>query len=1044
MNGREKLSILLVFASLMLTGCGTSPGFRLKSESVVQPPAKEAGAASPNESEPESVHSLGLPSRYEFYLAPMLSYDRSGEESHVGGLVAGTLHRHLFNPNYGLGLSGEGYLGGIDGEMDSGVRFFGTFRMLFLQLGLDYSFRHDRGDFICSFIHPIRRGGLFGRGGGLRFDWIPGRDHSFSIGYSFPLGGSHHGRTRPEDDHVTLPEPAAPSAKMKAFHGIPELESALQRIRHAADWMNRYVTPFFDQDLSPGEDELEAFREKVLSFRKHLHLTDELHPEGHTFEAETTVYHRSLNEAVALSLDPERGRDPNTAEVERVAHVIRQLLFKEVLIPYDRLLGLNKRNDSLMGFGENARESFKDWLGLQDALSAPQMERLMYVFDSLLRIMEENRQGSREVWEDSKLVWMPLQYGLRPDEVDTHEEMDAILEALTEEEFTEENDIHYVINEQYQPEVARMVRSAEDYHVLWIHDYRGLTPEGDADAIAFELTLEGYFAAMIDRARKYDETGKFPIYLIIIDQFYYEENEGRVWLQLLERPLDHVPELPPGHDGWKRQVLEAQELLRTAVNGSSRLQKEKERFGDDWIRKKIKVHVNITNRADFSFRSRYLIDDFPFSPDNLMRDHRKISFFDVTELDPGKGEAILGGLGIGEHYAGPNWEDRAMLVRGPALLSLKDAAREVLLQQGLNDSQIPKPLRSLTKPPDYEERLQGLRAGGWEAKVLGVHNQTGFRPKRITALKATLYSLMPAGSTIIVPDSLWNSSFWGGMLVGAALRGCRVLVIAPALENAPSAGFPQMSRAHELFSRMLIIKDALGSELAAAGGMLKVGIYSKSSDVGDMKTTLKEFEEGFFKHPFLAEIFPFRQEVFDAIEEFELQLEKQGFQPTHYTLHEEQGKPKLHMKTNFLASQALSRLVGRDGWEEVFRSYLNYRAKLLVTEYGDVDLEKTPAGLRSAIREVMGSFWQSLSDEEQHHFLYYLTIGSQNQDFRGKIMDGEVDLVVSGYRSIFALIDLFFMSGFVNWVEDAEGLDELLPPESGWKRRFGRFIMKAL
>ena len=517
----RRLFGLLLFSLVLWNACPSASDPGQQREPTVQPPPTRDEAASSDESPPENVYSLGLPSRYEFYVTPMLSYDGTDDYDQFGGLLTGTIHRHLFNPNYGLGLAGEAYLGPIDDEVDSGVRFFGTFRMLFLQLGLDYSFRHDRWDFICSLIHPLKRGGLFGVGDGLRIDWIPGRDNSFNIGYTFPLGASHFGKTRPEDDHVTLPKTSAPSAKTQAFHGIPELESAIERIRHAADWMNRYVTPFFDQDLSSGEDELENFREKVLSFQEHLHLKDERHPAGHTFEAEETIYHQSIDEAIELSLDPEGRKNPDTAEAEEVAHVIRQLLLKEVIIPYDRLVGLNKRNDSLMGFGASARESFKSWLGLRDSLSGPQMERLMHVFDSLLRIMEENRQGARQVWGDSKLVWLPLQYGLRSDEYDTHEEMDAILEQLTEGEFTEANDIHYVINEQYQPEVARMVRLAEDYHVLWIHDYRGLTPEGVPDSIAFELTLEGYFAAMIDRVRRYDETGKFPTYLIMIDQFYY-------------------------------------------------------------------------------------------------------------------------------------------------------------------------------------------------------------------------------------------------------------------------------------------------------------------------------------------------------------------------------------------------------------------------------------------------------------------------------------------------------------------------------------------
>ena len=76
--------------------------------------------------------------------------------------------------------------------------------------------------------------------------------------------------------------------------------------------------------------------------------------------------------------------------------------------------------------------------------------------------------------------------------------------------------------------------------------------------------------------------------------------------------------------------------------------------------------------------------------------------------------------------------------------------------------------------------------------------------------------------------------------------------------------------------------------------------------------------------------------------------------------------------------------------------------------------------------------------------MFYLTIGSQNLDFWVKIMDGEVDLAVYGYHSLFALIDLFFMPGFIRRVEEVEGLDELLPPESGWRRWLGRYIMRAL
>jgi hypothetical protein len=94
--------------------------------------------------------------------------------------------------------------------------------------------------------------------------------------------------------------------------------------------------------------------------------------------------------------------------------------------------------------------------------------------------------------------------------------------------------------------------------------------------------------------------------------------------------------------------------------------------------------------------------------------------------------------------------------------------------------------------------------------------------------------------------------------------------------------------------------------------------------------------------------------------------------------------------------------------------------------------------------EIHHSCWRSLSEDEKKQVLYYLSVGSQNQDYRGTIMDGEVAAVLSGYYSLVGLIDLFFMTGLTTWVDDIEELDELLPPESGWRRWLGRYMMKAL
>jgi len=997
-------------------------------------PATDAG---------EPIKSMGQPSKWELFVAPMALYD--GDLDKWGGQLTGGLWRYLMNPNYGIGLAGEGYLGAVDSRTDSGLRALAGVKMFFFQAGIDYSFRKDEVDGIFRLEFPLRRGGLFGRGGKFRVDWIPGRDHSFNMGLTFPLGQPYKGKTRTKHDRIALPPPPEGPGISEEIALSSKLGPLLDQARHAASWINKYTTPFFDQDLSKGEDELAAFREKVLSFKAHLNLVDDQYPEGHTPYAETLAYHRAIDQAFTLAVKGSEEVFRNKENGTRIAHVARKILLEEVITPYNRLLGQNKKNDSLLGYGDLAKSRFEGWLDQHMSLFEAQKKAILYVFEEVVRIVDRNREGSKAVWRDSKLVWIPMQYGLKPFEHDSQKEMDRILERVTEDKFAHGNDAYYVINEQFQPEVARMILEAEDYHVLWIHDYRGVTPEGNPDRIGFAQTLYGYLHAMTNRVRAYDEKGKFPVYLIIIDQFYYEANKGKLWLDLLEDPLGYELRLPQGYKEWEKQIREAQAQLRSAVANSSRLQEEARRLGKDWLSKKIKVHVNITHPADWSFRSAHLIDNFPIAPDVLMHDHRKISFYDVTELDPGKGEAIHGGLGIGEHYSGPTWEDRAILMRGPVLLKLKDAARRVLLQQGFEENEIPAPLRPLPKPPNYEQMVNALVERGWDATLMDVHNDTGFRSKPINAVKATLYSLMPPESIIIVPDSLWNSPFWGGMLAGAALRGCKVLVIAPALKNAPSAGFPQMSRAHELFSRLIIVQNELRNEIQTAGGMLKVGKYARTSEMGDYRAGFEEFRKGILNYPFIKEIFPFRQHVYDAIDAFEKELEKEGFQPTYYTEDIEKRMPKLHLKTNFFASKEMQDLLAWEGLAEVMLHYGRRRAAMVGREEGTyVDVKDIPEETEEATVKLLSSYWNSLTEEEKRRVMYYLSIGSQNQDYRGTIMDGEVAAVVSGYYSLMGVIDLFFMSATTTWVDNLEDLDELLPPESGWRRWLGRYIQKAL
>ena len=820
----------------------------------------------------------------------------------------------------------------------------------------------------------------------------------------------------------------------------PELQQTLQQLAHAAEWINRFTTPFFDQKKISDEKNNTGFLQQLESFKAHIDQRDALYPGGHTANVEIAIYHRMLDQAFTLAFDknqPAAGR--------YIADQARVIIFDDILVPYNRLLGRSKKNDSLRGYGDLAMSRFAGWLDTSANLSDTQRTAVLAVFQELLTILEDNRQGAQSVWKDSALVWLPLQYGLTPQQYGTRDQLNGILEQLAEKPFSHANEVFYVIDELFQPEVARMVFEAEDYHVLWVHDIRGMNAAGQPDSISFPQSVNAYLAALTKNVQEYDVKGKLPAHMIFIDQYFYELTEGKYWLELLQTPLHHRMKLPKGYEDWATQIQEAQEALRQAVAASERLQAEAENYGKDWIIDRVKVHVSVTNRADASFRTGQIIPSIPVIPDDMMRDHRKLSFYDITELDPGKGEALYSGMGIGEQYAGPTWEDRAMLVRGPAFLSLKDEARALLLQQGFTEDEIPLPLRKLDKPANYDQMVEDLQRQGWTASVMDLHNQTGFRPKQINLMKATLYSLMPPGSTMIIPDGFWNAPFWGGMIVGSALRGCQVLTIAPSPENSTfTDAAPLQSRTQELLARQVMIQQTLHSELDAVGGMLKTGVYNRHSFLGDIVPTFEEMFAGFRASPFLQEIFPFQPEVYSVLETIAEEAKATGFTPDYYNEDVEPRKPKLHIKINYFMSEEIRDLMALPGWGRIFRDYLHYREKLIAEDIQDVDVKDVPKQLREDLHQVLHSFWESLSEEERQRLMAYMTIGSQNHNYRSMILDGEVVCLIAGAKSLVALLDMFALSGMTTWVDDLDALEQLLPAYTGWNKWLSRFIMKTL
>jgi len=407
---------------------------------------------------------------------------------------------------------------------------------------------------------------------------------------------------------------------------------------------------------------------------------------------------------------------------------------------------------------------------------------------------------------------------------------------------------------------------------------------------------------------------------------------------------------------------------------------------------------------------------------------------------------MYSGMGIGEHYMGPTWEDRAVMLQGPAALDMKNAARELLLNQGFTPEEIPLPLKPKPLAEDYWERVQAMMdefEGG--ARALELHSETGYLPKPINVLKAVLYTLAPPGTVLILPDSLWNSPLWASMLVGSCMRGARVMIIHPSQRNAPGQSFMTLSRANELFERLIIFQREMAAQLAAAGGMLKTGLYDTDIDVANVPARLQAASRG-LQVPWMREALqvpddwaPLFARADTIFKDFEVE----------YVVEDvEVRRPKLHLKTSLVISGGvLQALAATPEWPDFVRRYMEQRvldvqSERSVDEYRDV--RELGRSLRADFFDLVRSVNDNATEEQRETAVFYHVVGSSNQDYRSMLMDGEVALVISGKASIHGLLDALMLAGAAVWVDDVAVLDQYLPRYEGFKWKASRWIKNML
>ena len=974
------------------------------------------------------VRSLGLPAVRRPYIGVSVGIPSSAEADLTAHLRFGS-YRDLTLPTTGLlGFVAEGY-GGLEGaRADGGGRAMLRSNLLRIGAGVDYNLRRRAAGFIFSAAFPVRRGGIVQRSSELRLDVLRARHTSFALGLNYPLRYAFWGVTRPGRDHVVLSADRAPPLPNTVAD--PALDAALSEVRQRALWVRRFATPPLGDGGSPAHAVAQATR--ALAARA---------ASGGGAMHEIRAYHAAVRRTFRVAAG-------DSALGEAVATHALGTLLDAVVFPYNRLLGQKKKDDTTREFAGHARGVFARWLVTRSGVAPTRHHVVVHAFQGVLDVVESVRAEHQRQWKESRLGWLPLHLALAPEDYDEQQELDTLVSRAVGRSILHGNRLWYVHNQRFQIELVRSIARAEEYHVLWVHDFAGINVHGEPDRLSLYTVTQAYLRALRDRVAEYDSIGRLPVFMLFLDQHYFDKNRSRALLAFLANPLRHRLDLPSGFDSLEADVRLAQEQLIQAVDASFLLRTERSHYGERWLRGLVKVHVSVTNPADPSFRSPWILPLIGL-PDDAIRDHRKIVFWDVSEEDPYRGVAMYTGAGVGEHYVGPAWEDRAVMLQGPAALSVRDEARALLESQGITGGAIPHVLRPRPRSADYERRIRAEidsmdRWGGVATRALELHNETGYAWKRINVAKATIFSLAAPGSVIKLPDSLWESDFLASLLAGAALRGARVLLIAPSLASAPSRGAPQLAVMHDLLSRVLALRRALGSAIDGAGGAYRLGIYDPDVAVDALSARVTILRRRLAETPFLRDLYAFDAATARVLDSAEALVGGPPPQPLLPATADAGDRPKLHFKGFlYVSGEAWARLVSGPAMAAGMAAYLTERGRQL-REGIDVEEEALAAALQRVGAGAINPLLDTLPLGERPRWAFFLMVGSANENYRSMLMDGEAMVLVSGWTSLYAVPDFVLLTGVATWIDDQAELDRRLPPRGGLTRTIARALRMGL
>jgi hypothetical protein len=242
------------------------------------------------------------------------------------------------------------------------------------------------------------------------------------------------------------------------------------------------------------------------------------------------------------------------------------------------------------------------------------------------------------------------------------------------------------------------------------------------------------------------------------------------------------------------------------------------------------------------------------------------------------------------------------------------------------------------------------------------------------------------------------------------------------------------------FGRLLELSQVLHEQIAAAGGNLRVGLYTRATPVDDTLGSLQEVARRLRANPWLMDAYPMPPGILEILDSEAAALEAQGYKPRFIAKGTREGRPKVHRKTQFFATRkALRALADMPSMTERLPDIISAAA------FGTSDprtlLEGTsPLGPSGPVLTIL----KNDPPPGTADALYYLTVGSKNQDFRSAFLDGETAYVVAGPWSLYYYPDFLYLMANTEWIETQEQLEILITVEDTGARKLGRKIRQVL